>query len=320
MRALLTAATVLVAAGVTLAAARAEPTLKPQALVEHDMVQLGDLFADLPVAIDPTIEVARAPAPGQRLTLDASQLLGIANAQRIGWRPNGRFERVIVERSGQVIGPAAIHDAVAKALLGLGMPADADIALDNDRLQITVPTDRPGTVRAEAPLYDPLKPRFEVTLVAPADDIEAGRVTVRALGKVYRTADMPVLVRPVAAGEVIRARDIELVKMRVDQINATTVNDPDKLLDKAARKVLPAGQPVRVSDVMAPLLVTKNHMVNVKITTARLAITMQGKALDDGAEGDKVRVVNTRSDKIVQGVVSGKGEVVVSTAYSVVSN
>jgi flagella basal body P-ring formation protein FlgA len=131
---------------------------------------------------------------------------------------------------------------------------------------------------------------------------------------------MPVPVRPIGAGEIIRARDIEMVRLRSDQVGPTNVNDPDKLLDKSARRVLPAGQPVRVSDIAAPILVNRNALVNVTIASKRLSIVMQGKALDEGAEGDTVRVVNTRSNKVVQGTVSGHNEVTVMTAYSVVSN
>jgi len=319
MRALLIAAVLLMASGLG-DGARAEPVLKPQVTIERDMVRLGDLFAELPHAIDPAIEIARAPAPGQKTTFDASSLLNIANSQHIAWRPSGRFDRVVVERTGQVIGPAAIHEAVARALTQLGMPVNADVALDNERLQMVVASDRPATVRAEATLYDPTKPRFEVTLVAPADDGDAERLSIKVQGKVFRTVDIPVLVRPVAAGEVIRARDIEIVRLRADQVAATHVNDPDKLLDKSARHVLPAGQPIRVSDISAPLLVVKNNLVNVKIASTRLSIIMQGKALEDGAEGDSIRVVNTRSNKIVQGTVTGRGEVVVVTSYSLVSN
>jgi flagella basal body P-ring formation protein FlgA len=111
-----------------------------------------------------------------------------------------------------------------------------------------------------------------------------------------------------------------MVRLRVDQIAATHVNDPDKLVDKAAKRVLPAGQPIKVSDISMPLLVAKNSMVNVRIASNRLNITMQGKSMDDGAEGDTVRVVNTRSNKIVQGTVNGRGEVVVITSYSLASN
>jgi flagella basal body P-ring formation protein FlgA len=132
--------------------------------------------------------------------------------------------------------------------------------------------------------------------------------------------DVPVLVRPVARGEIIRARDIQMVRLRADQVSPTHINDPDKLADKGARTVLPTGQPIRVSDIGPPVLIPKNSMVNVKIASQRLSIVMQAKALEDGAEGETVRVLNTRSNKIIQGTVNDRGEVVVITSYSMVSN
>jgi flagella basal body P-ring formation protein FlgA len=303
----------------TAAVALADPVLKPQVVVDRDMVRLGDLFADLPAGVDAAVDVARAPAPGQRVTLDASTLMSIANGQHLPWKPSSRFDRAVVERAGQTIGSAEIRAAVRRALERHGLPADAEVALDNARQQITVATDRPASVRAESVVYDPTKPRFELTLVAPADEREdAERVHVQ--GKVFRMVDMPVPVRPIAPLEVIRGRDIEMVKMRADQVGPTQINDPDKLVDKSARRVLPAGQPVRVSDISAPILVPKNSMVNVKIASTRLTIVMQGKALEDGAEGDQVRVLNPRSNKIVQGAVNKSGEVIVITSYSPTPN
>ncbi|MBV8168297.1 MAG: flagellar basal body P-ring formation protein FlgA [Alphaproteobacteria bacterium] len=316
MRAFLIA-TVLVLAAAT--AALADPVLRPQVTVEHDVVQLGDLFGDLPRTANPAVEVARAPAPGHKVTLDAAALMNIATANRIGWRPNGRFDKAVIERAGQVIAQATIHDAILRALAEHGVPAGAEVSIDNAQ-PVVVPADKPAAVRAENPVYDPAKPRFEITLVTPADDRDGGERSTKITGKVFRMVDMPVLVRPIGVGEVIRARDIEMVRLRVDQIAATHVNDPDKLVDKAAKRVLAAGQPVKVSDVAMPLLITKNSMVNVRIASNRLNITMQGKSMDDGAEGDTVRVVNTRSNKIVQGTVNGRGEVVVITSYSLASN
>jgi flagella basal body P-ring formation protein FlgA len=307
--------------GIVLAgeSALADPVLKSQVVVERDAVRLGDLFSDLPKGSDPNAEVARAPAPGQRVTLDASALMGIANSQRIGWRPSGRFDKAVVERAGQTISSGAIREAVLAALMEHGLAPGADVALDNERPQITVASDRKATVRAEAVTFDPGKPRFELTLVAPADGGESAE-RVRIQGKVFRMVDVPVPVRPIANGEVVRARDIQMARLRADQVGATHINDPDKLVDKSARRVLPAGQPVRVSDVANPVLVPKNSMVNVKIASNRLTIVMQGKALEDGSEGEQVRVLNTRSNKIVQGTVNAKGEVVVLTSYSMVSN
>ena len=320
MRALLIASLLALGTLATVAtAAFAEPVLKPQVTIDRDQVRLGDLFAELPKGSDAAAEVARAPAPGQRITLDASTLMGIANGHRIGWRPAGRFDKAVVERAGQIIGTATIREAVLTALTAHGLPPSTDVVLDNERLTITVASDRPAAVRVEAVSFDPSKPRFEVTMVAPADARD-GAERVRVQGKVMRMVDVPVLVRPIAAGEVVRSRDIEMARLRADQVGATHINDPDKLVDKSARKVLPAGAPVRVSDVSNPILVPKNSMVNVRIASSRLTIVMQGKALEDGAEGEHVRVLNTRSNKIVQGTVSNRGEVVVVTSYSMVSN
>jgi flagella basal body P-ring formation protein FlgA len=317
MRVFLIASLLLVSA---VAPVAADPILKPHVTVERESVRLGDLFSDLPKAANPAVEVARAPAPGQKATLDAATLMSIASTHRIGWRPSGRFDKVVIERAGQIIGPAAIHEAIRKALADHGLPPGADVALDNDRFQLVAPADRPAMVRAENPIYDPSKPRFEITLVSSADDRDGGEKTTKVQGKIFRTVDVPVLVRPIGVGEVIRARDIEMARLRSDQVGPTHVNDPDKLVDKSAKRVLAAGQPVKVGDVAMPILVAKNSMVNVKIASARLALVMQGKSMDDGAEGDTVRVVNTRSNKIVQGTVNGRGEVVVITSYSMASN
>lgn len=321
MRAALIASLLVLAAhAMAPGAALADPILKPQVAVERDVVRLGDLFDDLPRNANADAEVARAPAAGLKLTLDASQLMNIATQHRIGWRPSGRFDKAVVERAGQIIGPGAIVEAVRKALAQHGMPAGADVALDNERFQLIAPTDRPAFVRAENPIYDPSKPRFEITLVTPGDRGDGSERTTKVQGKVYRVVDVPVLVRPIGVGEVIRARDIEMVRLKSEQVGATHVNDPDKLVDKSAKRVLPAGQPIKVGDITMPLLVAKNSMVNVRIASSRLNITMQGKSMDDGAEGDTVRVVNTRSNKIVHGTVNGRGEVVVMTSYSMASN
>lgn len=317
MRAVLIASLLVL---VTALGAAAEPVLKPQVTIEREFVRLGDLFTDLPRGANAAAEVTKAPAPGQKSTIDASALMGISNQHRLGWRPSGRFDKVVVERAGQIIGPQQIHEVVLRALGEHGLPAGSDVALDNDRLQVVVPVDKPAVVRAENPVFDPSKPRFEITLVTSADDREGGEKTTRLQGKVFRTVDVPVLVRPFGVGEVIRGRDIQMVRLRADQVGATHVNDPDKLVDKSARRVLPAGQPVKVGDISMPILVAKNSMVNVRIASNRLNITMQGKAMDEGAEGDTVRVVNTRSNKIVQGTVSSRGEVVVLTSYSLASN
>ncbi|MGY9002469.1 MAG: flagellar basal body P-ring formation chaperone FlgA [Rhodospirillales bacterium] len=51
-----------------------------------------------------------------------------------------------------------------------------------------------------------------------------------------------------------------------------------------------------------------------------MSLSAQGKALEDGAKGDTVRVHNIRSKNIVEGVVTGDGKVRVQIAKRLALN
>ena len=44
-----------------------------------------------------------------------------------------------------------------------------------------------------------------------------------------------------------------------------------------------------------------------------LVLTVRGKAIDPGAEGDVISVINSQSNRTVQGTVAGPARVVVQT-------
>jgi flagella basal body P-ring formation protein FlgA len=52
-------------------------------------------------------------------------------------------------------------------------------------------------------------------------------------------------------------------------------------------------------------MVKKGEMVTLTLRNSKLALTLQGKALQGGAEGDVVRVLNTASNQVVEGIVTG---------------
>ena len=43
----------------------------------------------------------------------------------------------------------------------------------------------------------------------------------------------------------------------------------------------------------------------------KMILTAQGKALDNGADGDTVRITNTQSKKVIEAEVTGMGRVAV---------
>ena len=80
------------------------------------------------------------------------------------------------------------------------------------------------------------------------------------------------------------------------------------------RKQLRAGQAVRATDLAKPNLVQRDDNVTLIYESTGLYLTIRGKAMEGGAEGDVVNVLNLQSKRTVSGVVIGRGQVEISVA------
>jgi flagella basal body P-ring formation protein FlgA len=66
---------------------------------------------------------------------------------------------------------------------------------------------------------------------------------------------------------------------------------------------------LHVADLAKADLVHRNQSVTLIYRTSGLCLTTRGKALDNGAEGDVVTVMNLLSKRSLSGTVSGRGQV-----------
>ncbi|MCH7794290.1 MAG: flagella basal body P-ring formation protein FlgA, partial [Proteobacteria bacterium] len=99
------AAFVLTLLVVSSAAAGSQPQglvlLRTRVVVEGPVLHLGDLFEGL--GEKDAIPVARAPAPGKRVPVDARWLAAVAQAYGVPWRPSSRLDGAVIERASVVI-------------------------------------------------------------------------------------------------------------------------------------------------------------------------------------------------------------------------
>ena len=77
--------------------------------------------------------------------------------------------------------------------------------------------------------------------------------------------------------------------------------------------------PVRERDVIPPRLVVRGTLVTMKIETPFMTVTAQGRALQDGKLGDVVRVINTQSNRTIEGTVEAAGVVRMPTAQKLLA-
>jgi len=76
---------------------------------------------------------------------------------------------------------------------------------------------------------------------------------------------------------------------------------------------LRAGQPIRNGDVRAPVVVAKGSLVTMILKTRNMILTSKGRAIENGAIGDTVKIMNTRSKTVIEAVVAGANRVTVNS-------
>jgi flagella basal body P-ring formation protein FlgA len=107
--------------------------------------------------------------------------------------------------------------------------------------------------------------------------------------------------RVIRAGEVIGQADVA----RKPGVAAGALGDPDGAIGLEARVTLYPGRPIAAGDLTAPAMVERNQIVTIRFVRGGLTIETDGRALDRGANGGRIRVMNLTSRATVIARVTG---------------
>lgn len=283
-------------------------SLRPNVIVEGDTVSLGDIFDDAGPRADAPI--LYSPAPGRHIVLNAAWLGQVAKMFQVAWRPSNQSDRVVVERAGKVVTATDILPALRRELRATGMPEHSEIDLANRTIEINLALQVPPTIDIRNVTYDRATGQFTALLLAGGDNSGAQRVTV--VGRTYAASAVLVLRRQVSAGEIIRQDDLETIYRRDDLIGRDIVTDAKQIVGRTPLYRIRPGELIRHTDTRAPLLVSRNTHIVIKLESGAMTLTVQGKALDDGARGEVIRVENLQSNKTIEATVTGPDQVSVT--------
>jgi flagella basal body P-ring formation protein FlgA len=283
------------------------PTLKRAAVVSADIVRIGDLIDGAGPAAG--IAIFRAPDIGETGSVPAYQVLAAARAYGIERVDTQGTNEVAVTRAGRVLVAKDIEAAITRTLVARGGVADAhDLAVTLDREPQPLRLQSATDLRALYTYYNARSGRFDITFEFADEAVH--RSTERYSGYAVETLPVAVTQRPLARGEIVKAADVAIEhRPKADfRDGAPAATDPAGL---AVRNPVRAGQPLRTSDLMRPEIVQRNETVTLVYEAPGLVLTVRGKAIDPGAEGDVISVLNNQSNRTVQGTVAGPARVVV---------
>jgi flagella basal body P-ring formation protein FlgA len=123
----------------------------------------------------------------------------------------------------------------------------------------------------------------------------------------------------IARGTTILEADLAY-KTVGDNVMSGTVSAMKDLIGMEARRVLHAGESVRLEDVRRPTLVTKGSTVTMTFEAPGITLTAAGRAMSEGGMGETVTVQNPASFRQVSTVVTGPGQVRAQSVGATISS
>jgi flagella basal body P-ring formation protein FlgA len=285
---------------------RAETVIfRAHSLVEDQVIRISDIFEG---SSRGDVVVGASPAPGQRFVIESSQLAGIARRFNVDWRPTSGAERCVIERPGQALSREAATEVVRAELLGLGLPADAELELAAFSPPM-LPLNAVPRLSAEGGNYEGASKRFGATLIVMADGMPS--IRMRVTGRAIATAPAVVATRRLAVGAVVRPEDARLVQLRAERVRPGTAQRLEDVVGLQLRRPLGTELPFMEADLVPPHIIAKNEVVLMVVEGPGLSLTTQGRAMEAASRGERLSVMNLSSRTVVEAEAIGPGRVMV---------
>lgn len=121
--------------------------------------------------------------------------------------------------------------------------------------------------------------------------------------KVAMMENVLVTARPLQRGHVLEAADVVVDQRDVSEVFGGYLSDVDTAVGQRLKRSVGSGVVLTPAQVQPRILIERGQTVTLTVEGSSLNISMQGKALMDGSANQRIRVENTGSGRVVEGLV-----------------
>jgi flagella basal body P-ring formation protein FlgA len=118
-----------------------------------------------------------------------------------------------------------------------------------------------------------------------------------------------VTLEPIARGTALNDSMLQLQEVSVSQLQGSYFTNIAAVEGMVAKRLINSGSTVTSAQVTPPLVIKKGDAVLVTASTSGLKVKMPGTALNDGRQGEQIRVKNNHSKRTIDARVTGPGQV-----------
>jgi flagellar basal body P-ring formation protein FlgA len=286
------------------------PKLKELVSVTSDVVRIGDLVDNAGATAD--IPVFRSPDLGFTGGVPIARVIEALAPYQLATLDTGSLKEVVVTRLSRSIASKEIETRIARTLssqYGLGDVRNISITFDKDIRTIHVEPSSAEEIQVARLYLDQRTGRFTAMLEVPGSTV-ARQMPLRFTGTAVETVDAAILTRALNRGEAIKPSDV-ITERRSKTEAGDDFISADSVVGLAVKRPLRAGSVLHSADLIKAEVVQRNEAVMIVYAVPGVLLTVRGKALEAGAVGDIVNVLNTQSNRTVQATVTGPGRVTI---------
>jgi len=173
------------------------------------------------------------------------------------------------------------------------------------RLQL-LKCDEPPQLNVKAPAMNSLRVTVKVSCVTGHRWTLYIPVTIETLQEVVVAA------RNLSRGTLLDAQDLTLQKINTAGIAGSYVTDITQLVGMELKRPVRMRNIVKPNQTQLPDVISKGETVVLRAKSPLLTVATEGTALSNGFVGEKIKVRNERSRRIIDVLVTGPGEAVVA--------
>ena len=129
---------------------------------------------------------------------------------------------------------------------------------------------------------------------------------------IQRLAMVLVAAQPISKGSQITDNDIQLISMDINRLHGNYSKTREEIIGKIPKRRITLGAVFKPRFLRLPIIIKKGDVVDIVAESQGLEIRMTGKAISNGAKGQRINVKNLSSNRIIQAIVKNSGLVAIT--------
>ncbi|MEP3046001.1 MAG: flagellar basal body P-ring formation chaperone FlgA [Roseibium sp.] len=294
------------------------PVLRSQVMTLSEIVTVGDFYSNSGVLA--SVPLFRAPDMGTSGNVPAHDVAERARSAGLEQAGTDGLRTVVVHRGATIFDHEQLKHLVRLEL------AERNAGVNPENLEINL-IQAPDQVLADPKAAHPVRVNranwsrnsghFSMTASVA---VEYGTREISLTGRAFEMVEIIALAQPIVRGDILQPEDLTSIKLPKNKVASNALHKGDEIIGKEARVNMRANQPLSRKDFQRPLLIDRGEKVTVTFEIPGMKLTSRAQAMDNGAKGDVIDVMNLQSRRIVPAIVLSRGQVRVLAANPVVAS